>query len=50
MHRNAYLLEVVEALAASSAFPRSLHGGQQDGYQDPDDRDHDKQFDERKTV
>ena len=48
--RDADLLEVVGALHPPGGFPRGLHGRQQQRDQDPDDRDHDQQFHERKAA
>jgi hypothetical protein len=44
--RQAKLLEVVDALNA----PGRLHGRQQEGEQDRDDRDHHQQLDQRETT
>jgi hypothetical protein len=40
------LLQVVPALCAACCFARLLHGGEQQGNQDRDDRDDDQQFNE----
>ena len=49
VHRQADLLEVVDALHAPGRLPRRLHGGQEQRDQDRDDRDHDQQFDQRES-
>ena len=43
------MLQVVDALGAACRLPGRLHGGQQQGDQDRDDRDHDQQLDQGKT-
>jgi hypothetical protein len=43
------LLQIVPALCSTGCLAGLLHRGQQQGNQDRDNRDHDKQFDERKT-
>ncbi len=48
--RQCDLLEVVATLNPPGRFARRLHGWQQERDQDRDDRDHDQQLDERKTV
>ena len=49
MHGDADLLEVIQALSATSTFPCRLDGRQQDCHQDADDCDHDQQFHEGKA-
>ena len=44
------LPHVVDATGAVGRFSRLLHGRQEQGHEDPDDRNHDQQFDERKTA
>jgi hypothetical protein len=46
---QSQVFEIVAAAAATGRFARRLNGGQQQCYQDPDDRDHHEQFDERKA-
>jgi hypothetical protein len=50
VHRDANLLEIIQTLRAASAFARSLYGRQQQRDQNSDDRNHDQQLDERKTM
>jgi hypothetical protein len=42
---QAHLLEMVAALRPPGGFPGGLNGRQQQGDQDPDDRDDHQQFD-----
>ena len=49
LHRNADLLQIVLTLRASRRFAGCLDRRQQEGDQDPDDRDHNQYFDERKA-
>jgi hypothetical protein len=49
VQREADLLDVVGALRAPRRLPRRLDGGQQQGDQDNDDRDHHQQLDQRET-
>ena len=49
VHRQAELLEVVDALRPPRRLAGRLHGGQQQGDQDGDDRDHHQQLDQRET-
>ena len=44
------LLEIVCALDPSRRLARRLHGGQEQGNQDGDDRNHDKELDEREAA
>ena len=48
--RQADLLQVVGALDAACRFARRLNGRKQQGNQDRDDRDHNQEFNERKTT
>ena len=43
------LLQIVFALCPSGGFARVLDGRQKQRYQDGDDCDHDKQFDQRES-
>jgi hypothetical protein len=47
---NRKLFEVVAALHPSCRFPHRLNSGQEQRDQNPDDRNHDKQFDKRETY
>ncbi len=47
---QAELLDVVDALRASCRFAGRLHGGQQQGDQHANDRNHDQKFDQRETT
>ena len=47
---DAELLQVVDALRAAGRLARRLHGRQQQGDQDGDDRDHHQQLDQRETM
>ena len=46
VHRQADLLQVVDALDPPGRLACRLHGGQQQGDQDRDDRDHDQKLDQ----
>jgi hypothetical protein len=48
--REVQLREVVQTLRAAGGFPSGLDGRQEQPDEDPDDRDHDEQFDERETA
>ena len=50
VHGDSQLLEVVLALSATSGFACLLNGRQQQGNQNGDNRNHDQQFDQRKTA
>ena len=50
VHREAELLEVVDALRAPGGLAGGLDGRQQQGDQDRDDRDHDQQLDQGETA
>ena len=45
-----HCFEMVEALAAAGRFPRRLDGRQQQRDQDPDDRNHNQQFNQREAA
>jgi hypothetical protein len=47
---DSELFHVVAAARAASRFAGLLHGWQQQGDQDCDDRNHDQQFDQRETT
>ena len=47
---QADLLEVVDALRPPGRLAGRLHGGQQQGDQDRDDRDHHQELDEREAA
>ena len=47
VHRQADLLEIVDALSTPRSLAGRLDGGQQQGDQDRDDRDHDQELDQR---
>ena len=49
VHRQADLLQVIQALRAPGRLARRLHGRQEQGDQHADDGDHDQQFDQRET-
>jgi hypothetical protein len=44
------LAEMALALAATSRLARRLDRRQQQGHQNADDRDHDQEFDQSKTI
>jgi hypothetical protein len=48
VHRQADLLQVVDALGSPGRLARRLDRGQQQGDQDGDDRDHHQEFDQGK--
>jgi hypothetical protein len=50
MEAEAELFEIVRALYAPRSLPRRLNGGQEQRYQDSNDRDHDQQLDEREAT
>ncbi len=50
LHRQADLAEVIPTSGSSCGFACGLDGRKQEGHKDPDDRDHDQQFDKRKTA
>jgi hypothetical protein len=47
---DADLLEIIGRLSAIGGHAHLLHGGQQQRDKHGDDRDHDQQFDQRKTA
>ena len=47
---GAELLEVIRALRPSARRAGGHHRRQKQAYKDADDRDHDEQFDERKSA
>jgi hypothetical protein len=47
---EADLLQVVRTLHPPGRLTRRLDGGQQQGDQDGDDRDHHQEFDEREST
>ena len=47
---SAELLQVVRALGPTGRLAGRLDGGQQEGDQDRDDRDHHQQFDQRESA
>ena len=49
VQRETDLFEVIFALGSPSGLTGLLHGRQQQGHQDGDDRDDDQQLDERET-
>ncbi len=48
MNREAQLFHLIGALRAAGRVPRCLHGRKQQAHENPDDRDHDQEFDKRK--
>jgi hypothetical protein len=50
LNAQTILLEVVAALHSAGGFAGGLHGRQEEGDQDADDRDHDQQLDQRKRT
>jgi hypothetical protein len=50
MHREADLLELVGARHAPPRRPGRLNRRQQEPDQDPDDRDHDQEFNESEAA
>ena len=50
MQSQADLLEVVGALSPPGRLTGRLHGGQQQGDQNRDDRDHHQQFDQGESA
>ena len=50
VHRQADLLQVVDALHPAGRLAGRLHGRQQQGDQDGDDGDHHQQLDQGKTT
>ena len=50
MQCESDLLHVVLALSSSSRFTGLLHGRQQQGNQNRNDRNHDQQFNQRKSL
>jgi hypothetical protein len=49
-HRVRQVAQMVGALSAASGCSTAQHGRQQERNQQADDRNHDQQLDERKTV
>jgi len=49
-HSYADLVKIIDALRPPGRFARRLNRRQQQRNQDADDRDHDEQLDEGKTV
>jgi hypothetical protein len=47
---QAKLLQVVAALRAAGGFAGCLHGGQEQGDQDCNDRDDDQEFNQRESA
>ena len=50
LHAEGHLLEVVGALIAPRRLAGSLHGRQEEGHQDADDRNHHQQLDESEAA
>ena len=50
VQREPDLLQVVDALRPPGGLAGRLHGGQEQGDQDGDDRDHHQQFDQGETA
>ena len=49
-HGQADLLEAADALCTPRGLARRLDGGEEQGDQDSDDRDHDQELDQGETV
>jgi hypothetical protein len=49
LNGQANLLELIFALRPPGRFPRGLNRREQQGHQNPNDRDHDKKFDQGKS-
>jgi hypothetical protein len=45
LHREANLLEIVQALCATSRFANHLNGGQENPYENANDGNHYQEFD-----
>jgi hypothetical protein len=50
MQGDAVLLQIVNALRPPACLASGLDRRQQKGHEDPDDRNNDQQFDERKCT
>jgi hypothetical protein len=44
------LLDIIGALNSAGRVARRLNGGQQQAYEDPDNRDHHQQFNQRESA